>query len=77
MATIGACPGLSGRPNSSRMTAATQRFVGASTPFGKVVAVSDRLFNPTATVEAQDGTVNTYRLPFLLALVVKLQEGMA
>lgn len=50
--------------------ASTQRFVGASTPFGKVVAVSDRLFNPTATVQAKDGSGGTYRLPFLVALGV-------
>lgn len=50
--------------------AATQRFVGASTPFGKVVAVSDRLFNPTATVQAKDGSRDTYQLPFLIALGV-------
>jgi len=52
--------------------ATTQRFVGASTPFGKVVAVSDRLFNPTATVQAKDGSTGTYHLPFLIALGVTL-----
>ena len=59
------------------MTAASQRFVGAHTPFGTIVQVSDRLFNPTATVRSQDGSVGTYRLPLLLALGVKLQERMA
>ncbi len=54
------------------MTAASQRFVGASTPFGVVVRVEDRLFNPTALVKAQDGSVSTYRVPFLIALGVKL-----
>jgi hypothetical protein len=56
--------------------AATQRFVGASTPFGTITQVSDRLFNPTALVRAQDGSVSTYQLPFLLALGVKPQERM-
>jgi hypothetical protein len=50
--------------------AGTQRFVGASTPFGTIVHVSDRLFSPTATVQAKDGSRGTYRLPFLLALGV-------
>jgi hypothetical protein len=54
--------------------AATQRFVGASTPFGKVVEVSDRLFNPEVVVQAKDGSTAVYRLPFLIALGVKLQE---
>ena len=57
--------------------AATQRFVGASTPFGVVVRVENRLFNPTALVRAKDGTVSTYRLPFLIALGVTIQERMA
>jgi hypothetical protein len=48
--------------------AATQRFVGASTPLGKIVQVSDQLFNPEVTVQAKDGSVSTYRLPFLIAL---------
>jgi hypothetical protein len=52
--------------------ASTKRFVGASTPFGVVVRVEDRLFNPEAVVRAQDGTVSTYRLPFLIALGVTL-----
>ncbi len=56
--------------------ATTQRFVGACTPFGKVVAVSDNLFNTTATVQAKDGSVSTYRLPFLIALGVTLPERM-
>jgi hypothetical protein len=52
--------------------AASQRYVGASTPFGTIVQVSDQLFNPEAIVQAKDGTVSTYRLPFLLALGVTL-----
>ncbi len=57
--------------------ASTQRFVGASTPFGTIVEVEPRLFNPTALVKAQDGSVSTYRLPFLLALGVKLASVAA
>jgi len=56
--------------------ASTQRFVGAHTPLGKVVAVSDNLFNALATVQAKDGSVGTYRLPFLIALGVTLPERM-
>jgi hypothetical protein len=57
--------------------AATQRFVGASTAFGTIVGVSDQLFNPTALVRAKDGTVSTYRLPFLIALGVTLEKVAA
>lgn len=54
--------------------AVTQRFVGASTPFGIIVQVSDILYNALATVQAKDGSRGTYRLPFLLALGVRLPE---
>lgn len=47
--------------------AATQRYVGARTLFGVIVQVSDQLFNAEATVEARDGSIGTYRLPFLIA----------
>jgi hypothetical protein len=57
--------------------AATQRYVGASTSFGRVVTVSDNLFNATATVQAKDGSVSTYQLPFLIALGVTLPERMS
>ena len=56
--------------------AASQRFVGACTPFGTIVQVSDRLFNPEVTVQAKDGSVSTYRLPFLIASGVTLPERM-
>jgi hypothetical protein len=56
--------------------AATQRFVGASTPFGTIVQVSDRIYNAQAVVRAKDGSSSTYQLPFLLALGVKPQERM-
>lgn len=56
--------------------ASTQRYVGAFTAFGTIVQVSDRIYNAEATVQAKDGTVSTYRLPFLMALGVKLQERM-
>ncbi len=57
--------------------AASQRFVGARTPFGTIVQVSDRLFNAEALVRAQDGSVSTYRLPFLLALGVTFAGKVA
>ncbi len=56
--------------------AASQRFVGASTPFGVIVQVSDAVYNATALVRAQDGSTAVYRLPFLMALGVTLQERM-
>ena len=43
--------------------AATQRYLGARTPFGVIVRVSDRLYN----AEARDGSTTRYRLPFLIA----------
>lgn len=49
------------------MTAATQRYLGARTPFGVIVRVSDRLYNAEATVQAKDGGTGVYRLPFLIA----------
>lgn len=52
--------------------AATQRFVGASTPFGTITQVSDSIYNALATVQAKDGGSSTYRLPFLIALGVTL-----
>lgn len=54
------------------MTATSQRYVGAQTPFGTITQVSDRVYNALATVQAKDGTVSTYRLPFLIALGVTL-----
>ena len=56
--------------------AATQLYVGASTPFGVVTWVSNDVYNAQALVKAKDGTVSTYRLPFLLALGVTLSERM-
>ena len=56
--------------------ASTARYVGACTPFGVIVQVSDRLFNPEVTVQAKDGSTSTYRLPFLIALGVTLPERM-
>jgi hypothetical protein len=58
------------------MTAATQRYVGARTPFGVIVRVSNRLFNAEATVQAQDGSTSTYRLPFLIAHGARLAVGV-
>lgn len=47
--------------------AATQRYLGARTPFGVIVQVSDRLYNAEVTVEARDGSTTRYWLPFLIA----------
>jgi len=52
--------------------ASTQRYVGASTPFGTIVQVSNNVYNALATVQAKNGSSNTYRLPFLIALGVTL-----
>ena len=49
------------------MMAATQRYVGASTPFGTITQVSNSVYNALATVQAKDGGSSTYRLPFLIA----------
>lgn len=56
------------------MPAAMVRYVGARTPFGVIVRVGDRLFNPTALVKATDGSTAEYRLPFLIASGVTLSE---
>jgi hypothetical protein len=56
--------------------AATQLYVGASTPFGVVAWVSNDVYNAQALVRAKDGTMNAYQLPFLLALGVTLSERM-
>ena len=47
--------------------AASSIWLGASTPFGKIIALEPILYNAQATVRSKDGTVNTYRLPFLIA----------
>jgi hypothetical protein len=57
--------------------AATQRYVGASTPFGTIVQVSNNVYNALAVVQAKDGSSSTYRLPFLIALGLRLPERMA
>lgn len=47
--------------------ASTQKYLGATTPFGIIVHIDDRVYNPTVTVEDRDGCVATYSLPFLIA----------
>lgn len=47
--------------------ALTQKYLGAATPFGKVVYIEDGVYNPAVTVEEQDGATATYPLPFLIA----------
>ena len=53
------------------MMAATQLYVGAQTPFGVVVRVSNSVYNALATVQAKDGGSSTYRLSFLIAHGIK------
>jgi hypothetical protein len=47
--------------------AATQRYLGARTAFGIIIHIDNQLYNATVTVEACDGSVREYRLPFLIA----------
>ncbi len=49
------------------MTAATRRYLGPSTPFGTITSISGGVYNPEATVQARDGSMGVYRLPFLIA----------
>ena len=55
--------------------AATQCYLGASTPFGVIIFVTDHVYNARATVRADDGSTRTYRLPFLLAHGFTLAAG--
>ncbi len=57
--------------------AATQLYVGASTPFGIITQVSNSVYNALATVQARDGGLSIYRLPFLIALGVTLGKAAA
>lgn len=57
--------------------AATQRYVGVRTPFGVITQVSGDVYGAQATVRAKDGTLNTYRLPFLLAHGFKAAKASA
>lgn len=47
--------------------ASTQRYLGAATPFGLIVQVENRVYNPQVTVARDDGSTGTYALPFLIA----------
>ena len=58
------------------MTPAT-RYLGASTPFGTITAITGGVYNPEITLHSKDGTSSTYRLPFLIALGVRLPERMS
>ena len=55
--------------------AATQCYLGASTPFGVIIFVTDHVYNARATVRADDGSTRTYSLPFLLAHGFTLATG--
>lgn len=52
----------------------TQRYLGALTAFGTVIAIENRLYNAAVTVEAKDGSTRDYRLPFLIAHGITLKE---
>lgn len=56
---------------------ASERYLGATSPFGVVVEIEPYLYNPLATVRHADGTESTYRLPFLLAHGLKVMTGAA
>lgn len=47
--------------------AATKRYLGARTAFGVIIHIENRLYNPAVTVEACDGSITEYHLPFLIA----------
>ena len=55
--------------------AKAQRYLHARTPFGTIISVEDRVYNAEATVKARDGSIKTYRLPFLIAHGVTLAES--
>ena len=55
--------------------ASTQKYLGAATPFGKVICIEDRIYNPAVIVEGQDGATKTYTLPFLIARGLTLIEN--
>ena len=55
--------------------AATQCYLGASTPFGVIISITDHVYNAQATVRADDGSTRTYSLPFLLAHGFTLAAG--
>ena len=55
--------------------ASTQKYLGAATPFGKVVYIEDRVYNPAVTVEERSGATATYPLPFLIAHGLILEEN--
>ena len=55
--------------------AATQCYLGANTPFGVIIFVTDHVYNARATVRADDGSTRTYSLPFLLAHGFALAAG--
>ena len=55
--------------------ASTQRYLHARTPFGIIIHITDCVYNAEATVKARDGSIKTYRLPFLIAHGVTLVES--
>ena len=50
-------------------------YLGAKTPFGVIVKLESCLYNPTATIEAKDGTRTTHKLPKLIALGITAKEA--
>ena len=58
-----------------RLALKTQRYLGALTAFGTIIAIENRLYNAAATVEAKDGSHSDYRLPFLIAHGITATAG--
>ncbi len=44
-----------------------RRYLGARTAFGIIVHIAERIYNPEAVVQAEDGSTRSYSLPFLMA----------
>ena len=51
-----------------------KNYLGARTAFGVIVELEPCLYNPTAVVEAPDGSKSEHKLPKLIALGLSLKE---
>lgn len=49
------------------MSCASSRYLGAATPWGVVVEVEPRIYNPVCKVVSKDGETRQLRLAFLVA----------
>lgn len=47
--------------------AASQQYLGLWSAFGEIIEIEDRLYNPSATVRARDGSISSHQLPKLIA----------